>query len=405
MFKRPLLAFSVLLCSTVFGADAPDWLKEARARESKSLKSSALKSKDGWFKVSSPGKLVGAIEKVEGSYTVELDVGSDANVYCEVYPEGIDMANALRVTLESSMKEIESNQGKLEARVLESTDAGAHGGVPHITLTWLYRVATPDGARVGGFKQFVMEKGDQGVYCAHNELGYTRTFSSITQAFASSLTTKEPGGTPHFVEIASVSMSGAKIGVAITALERDGEGDTKARQTSALLIATEDGVVQSQDSTQIHWVRPDGTLINAANTEVSNGEIANDLGLKLENGVWTVEGEVQGKTVRATLPKDSRPGSFLGQALELRALLAQPNAVGREHTMGIWLAENPEKLTVAKTRILAKKDAEHFTARGEIGGLTADLTLEKATGLASVADLKVGPVKMTLERVYLNGSF
>src|SRR5690606_33107012 len=125
------------------------------------LKPAEFKSKDGWFKAKAPGKVSGAIEKVEGSYSVEIDIGSEAAVQCEVYPEGIDLANALRVTALGAFEAIGESYGKVEGRVLEASDAGAHGPVPFIALTWLYRVSTPEGAKLGSLKQFVMEKGDQ----------------------------------------------------------------------------------------------------------------------------------------------------------------------------------------------------------------------------------------------------
>jgi hypothetical protein len=171
-----------------------------------------------------------------------------------------------------------------------------------------------------------------------------------------------------------------------------------------MLIATEDGAVQSQDSTHINWVRPDGSLINAVNTDVANGELENNLGLKLNEGSWVVEGEIQGKAVKAKLPKNAQPGTWVAQARELRALMAAPDAVGREHTMNLWIAENPEKLTLAKTKLLARQGDKHFTARGEIGSIAADLVLESASGMASAADLKIGPVQIKLERVFVQGS-
>jgi hypothetical protein len=403
MFKRAAFAFTLLMCTSAFGADEPKWLKDARARESKSLKPAEINSKDGWFKARTPGKLVNKIDKAEGSYSVELDIGGDASVYCEVFPDGVDLANALRVTLENTFKDIESSQGKIEARALEGRGAGAYGAVPYITLTWLYRVASPEGPRAGSLKQIIMEKGKAGVYCAHNDLGFSRTFATISQAFAETLETREPAAAPHFLEISTASLSGAKIGVAVSTLERDSEGDIKARQMTAMLIATNDGAVQSEDSMQINWVRPDGSLINAVSTDASNGELSNSLTLNEEEGTWIVEGEVQGKAVRTTLPKDARPGNWVAQAQQLRALMAGPDAVGREHSMGIWIAENPEKLTLARTRILAKADNQ-YTARGEIGSISANLTLDKASGTASAADIKVGPVNMNLERVYVSGS-
>jgi hypothetical protein len=404
MLKRAAFAFSLLLCTSAFAADEPKWLRDARAREAKSLKPAEIQSKDGWFKVRTPGKLVNTIEKVEGSYSVQLEIGDKSNVHCEIFPEGIDLANGLRVTLDNALKAIESTHGKIEARGLEGSDAGSHGPVPYISLSWLYRVAGAQGGLLGNLKQFVMEKGKHGVYCVHDDLGYNRTFAAITQAFAESLETQEPAAQPHFVEISTATMSGTEIGVAISTLVRDSEGDTQARQSTSLLIATNDGAVQSQDSTQINWIRPDGSLINAVNTDVSNGELSNSLALKHEEGGWLVEGEVQGKAVKTSLPKDAQPGNWLSQAQQLRTLLAEPNPVGRDHSMGIWLGENPAVLTVAKTRILARQGDKEFTARGEIGNISANLTLDKATGTASGADLKVGPVNMKLERVYVSGS-
>jgi hypothetical protein len=402
MFKRAV--FVLMLCTSAHAAEEPQWLKEARARETKSLKPAEIKSKDSWFKARVPGKLASTIEKVDGSYSVELVIGGAASVHCEVYPEGTDIANALRTTLNGAVEHINTAQGKIEVRALEGTESGVHGAVPYIKLTWLYRVSTPEGAKVGSFKQFIMEKGLQAVYCAHNDLGFTRTFTAITQAFAETLEVQEESPAPQYKEISTASMSGSQIGYAITTLEKDADGDFLARQVTAMLIATNDGAVQAQDSTHINWVRADGSLINAANSEVANGELSNSLSLKTADGAWVVEGEVQGKPVKTSLPKDAQPGSWVGQAQQLRALLASPNPVGQEHTMGIWLAENPEKLTVARTKILARQGDNHFTARGDIGGMTANLVLEKSSGMASTADIKIGPINLKLERVYASGT-
>jgi hypothetical protein len=242
------------------------------------------------------------------------------------------------------------------------------------------------------------------VYCAHDDLGYTRTFATLTKAFAESLETRKSAAAPHFIEISTASMSGTKFGVTLTTLERGGDGGFKARKTTALLIATHNGHVRSQDSTHLNWVRPDGSLIHAANTEISNGETSNKLSLKeQEDGAWVMEGEIQGKAVKTHLPRDSKPGNWVAQSRELRALLSEPDAVGREHRMGIWISENPAKLTPAKTRVLTRRDDRQFTARVEFGSINATLTLDKTTGTASATDVKIGPVNMRIERVYVEG--
>ncbi len=405
MFKRAAFAFAFLLCTSAMAAEEPRWLKDARARESETLKTAEIRSKDGWFKVNTPGKLIGTVEKLEGSYSVELDVGGDAPVLCEIYPDGIDLAHALRQTLLNSLANIESSQGKIEVRALEGTDAGAYGAVPYMSLAWLYRVTAEDGLRVGALKQVVMDRNGMGIYCAHNDLGYTQTFATIARAFAETLESQEPARNPQYVEIATATMSGMKIGVAISTVERDADGDLKALQVSSLLVPTQDGAVMSQDATHLYWLRPSGELINAVKTEVSNGEVSHDLALALDEGLWTVTGEVQGKAVHTTLPKDSQPGNWMTQAKQLRELMNQPDPIGREHSIGIWLAENPEKLTVARTRILAKQDDQHFIARSDLSGITADLTLDKSNGMASTIDIKVGAMSIKMGRVFASGTF
>lgn len=406
MFKRAVFAFSMSLCASAFAADAPKWLTEAHARESKSQTPTDLASKDGWFKARLPGKVVGAIERIEDAYSLELDIGADSNAFCEVFPEGIDLANSLRATLDTSLESIKAAQGKLAARALESLDAGSYGSVPYISLSWLYRVAGPEGPQVGALKQVVMVKGDTAIYCAHNELGFKRTFASLAQAFAESLETQVPAPRPHYQEISVASMSGSEVGITLSRLEHDADGVTRALQLTALFVATDDGKIQAHDSRHTNWIRADGTLVNSVSHEFTNGEVSESLELKRAgDGGWTVQGEVQGKPVKSSLPKGSEPGNWIAQAHRLRALMAEANPVGREYSMDIWISENPEKLTVVKTKILARRDDAHFTAQGKIGAIAANFVLEKASGMATSADARVGPITMKLERIYVSGSF
>ena len=172
-----------------------------------------------------------------------------------------------------------------------------------------------------------------------------------------------------------------------------------------MLVPTQDGAVMSQDATHLYWLHPNGDVINAVKSEVSNGEVSHDLALKFDEGLWTVTGEVQGKAVHTTLPKDSQPGNWMTQAKQLRELMNQPDPIGREHSIGIWLAENPEKLTVAKTKILSKQDDRSFVARSDLGGINADLTLDKSNGMASTIDIKVGAISIRMSRVFASGTF
>jgi hypothetical protein len=385
-------------------ADSPKWLTEARARESKLIAPREFKAKDGWFKAKVPAKAVGVIEKEQGSYSIELDHGSGTSIYCEVVPEGIDMADMLRVSADSTMKRAEDLQGKVETRQVQSLDAGVIGDVPYLATSWVYTVQSDDGLRMGAFKQISFNKGNVGIYCAHVELGYDRTFETVTHALAMTLETAGSPPAPYYREISTVSMGGTKSGVMINTLERDADGDTVATQKMSMLLPTPNNVA-SQDSVSKEWVNPDAKMINALHIVGQNGELATDLKLNPEDGEWRVEGTLQGKAVSATLDKGAQPGTWVAQALGVRKLLASPQAVGGEHSIPMWASANPGKLTEGKTKVLAKIDNTHFHALAKIGTLSADVTLDSVSGMPSAAEIRIGAQKMNIERVYVSGAF
>ena len=46
-----------------------------------------------------------------------------------------------------------------------------------------------------------------------------------------------------------------------------------------------------------------------------------------------------------------------------------------------------------------------YKAQESVGPLQADTVLERATGLTQRADMKMGPIVMTVERVHVRGGF
>jgi hypothetical protein len=406
MSKRLLAALSVFLVSfAAQAAEEPQWLKDARAREGKAVRPAEIKSKDNWFKAKVPAKVVGDIEKVEGSYTVELNLGGEQPAFCEIMPDGFDMADMLRRNLEFTMGQVAEAQGKVELRMLEAIDAGVFGNVPYLQAHWIYRVNDGTAARVGGFKQIAMEKNDQGIYCAHVDLGYNQTFAAVAKAFADTFQSTSDTPPPFYEEIMIATMAGKKMGIALTTLERDKDGDTKAVETTALLVPTPDGKLISQDAVHLEWIRPDASLINATHFIAKDGELTTSLSLNVVEEAWVVDGELDGKKVNEKLKTDTQPGTWVATALGLRKLMATENPVGAEHRIAAWMADDPIKLTDARTKLLSKVGAKQFKALATAGEMSATLTLDKESGTVELAEIKMDPLELKLERVYVKGSF
>jgi hypothetical protein len=393
------------LCAFAALGDEPQWLKDARAREGGPVAPAAIASKDGWFRARLPAKVADDIEKVEGSYTVTIDVGSEAPAHCEVIPEGFDMADMLRQTFDASMKVVGEEQGKVEATQLEFTDAGAIGNVPFLATRWVYRVNDGKEPRLGGLKQVAFDKLGHGVYCAHLDLGYVATFDAVVRAFAESFEAPAAEASPYYMEIMVANLGGSRVGVATVTLEKDTEGDTKAEEVTSMIVLAGNGKLHSQDAIHREWLRPDATLINAAHFVADDGELSTSLNLAPREDLWAVEGELQGKEINLTLPAGSSPGTSVQQALALRKLLAAGDPAGAEHSIPMWMDDDPTKLTDVRTRLLQKSGDTGYAARTFVGPLEIDVVLDTATGTMSSAEATVGPLKLVMERVYQSGSF
>lgn len=405
MLLRAAIAMVAVLYASVAQSEEPQWLKDARAREGKKIATRALKSKDNWLSASVPAKVDGDIVKEGDSYSITFNIGGDSPIYCEVVPTGFDMADMVRRTYKLTMKKVDEIQGKVEAKNLEFTDAGAHGSVPYMQTRWLYRVNDGKESRVGGFKQVAFEKHGHGVYCAHVDLGYVKTFDTVWRALAQTFEAAPVAAPPYYFDISAASLAGRKIGVVISRLERDADGDTKASQMTALFLPGGAGELRSQDALHIQWVRPDGVLINASHFVSQNGDLVTNLELKHAESGWIVQGENQGKTLEAKLPADAQPGSWIEQATALRKILATANPAGAEHRIAMWLVIDPTKLTDSITRMVAKKSAAEYTARASAGAINADLILDVKSGMLVSADFPMGPQTVHVERVFESGAF
>jgi hypothetical protein len=408
MFKSANLfmaAVAVLIYATAArAADDPKWLKDARARESKPIPATPLASKDGWMGAVVPAKVVGAIEKDGISYGLELDIGGEQHVYCEIFPDGFDAADRMRRMLATTMQQISQSNGKIEMRAVDSTDAGVFGGVPYLRADWLYRVNDGKESKLGGLKQIAFEKDGHGIYCAHADIGYSKTFGNVANALAMTLQAAAAAAAPYYTEISTATILGHKVGYTVTSLTRDGEGDTEMRRKSALLLATPTGAAASQDAMYKEWVHPDASLINALHLVSDNGEISTNVTLSRRDDRWIIVGDHRHAAVTQTLAPDATPGTWVGQSLALRKLLAGANPVGSEVAFPLWMIVDPTKLTDVRTKVVSKAGAKQYAATMTAGGVVMNATLD-ALGTMPSSELRIGQQTVKMERVYVNGKF
>jgi hypothetical protein len=408
MEKSMRSIFIVILAVTLpVAAQEPAWLTEARAREAKEMKPVKLKSEDGKFHATVAAKLqTKKIEEVEGSYTLTFDIGAPNPLDCELYLDGIDVGTQLREVPSNTFSYLEQSQGKIEAKAIESTDAGVIGEWPFLAANWIYRVKDGEDLRVGALQHVVAEKGDVSISCQFVALGYSKTIHRVMTSLLNSLQFVDAEPSPYFTETAVVEIAGKPVGVSRVEMTRDSDGDTQMNNELAMLVVMPDGSPSSQDTISVQWIRPDGELINAVHVEVENGELSTDLRLVMKENAWHVTGTFKNKEFSAQISGDQEPESPIGQAYALKKRLAATGAIGSQLQSMRWTpSADPSRFLKTTTTISKDLGNGHFAVLDSLAGMNIDYVAEAATGNAVSATVSMGPAEMKMRSVHKSGSF
>jgi hypothetical protein len=271
-------------------------------------------------------------------------------------------------------------------------------------MRWQY--GTSDGSEflaVHGFKQLAFAKLGHLVSCWHLDTGYVKTFDTVTRALAESLQAPFAEPAPYFVEIKTTTAVGSRVGVFMSTLQREASGGIRARQVTALMIPGS-GEMHSHFADHLVLLRADGSLLSAGHSILRDGAPALKVELRQRDGLWTVDGQREGSPMRATLAAGSKPATWVEQAQDLRRILAAENPVGMESVQTMWIAAKPAELVETRTRVVARNSADEFAALLLLPRYESKIVLDRATGLASRAEVPRGSTTVLVERVYVSGS-
>jgi hypothetical protein len=385
-------------------AEEPQWLLDARAKEGQLIEPHVVTSADKHISFSVPVALSGELKESKDSYEALLTLGPGAVADCEILNSSIDVAALLRQTARISFSgPIEKAQGKLEKRMVESTDAGVAGATAYLGVVWLYRVNDGTGAKLGALRQYAAGRAGHGIYCALNDVGYAKTFEKVVHALIESLKTTDDEQEPYYREVSVATLRGMPVGYSSLAMRRDKDGDTKFVETTTLVLSNGSDDVHTMDDVHVDFVKPDGALINSKRVMSNNGEIDLDLSLKRDGAKWHVDGKFKGKDVNETIGEGA-PSTWQSETNVLRNLLAKEKPVGAEASESQWLVADPGRFTDTPVKVLAAVDANTYSVRQTIANTAVDLIVDRATGQTTQGTMQLGAVAIRFERISVHGS-
>lgn len=405
---RSAILMAMAWCCAGAAADAaeaePEWLQKARAREAAAAPLQDVRSTDGELRARVPARLLEKIKPDDDAYSVMLDIGAEAPISCELIKDGFDAAALLDRTRALTLEEVGEAQGKVEMHSIERIDAGVIGDSPFLAADWIYLVNDGKQKSLGALKQIAALKAGHGIYCAHADIGYAKTFRDVASAFIESVEIERADEPAEFIEIHLLRLGDSRVGFSQVRMYRDSEGDSNFSTTTSFIMPDGDGSIGTEDSNEVQWVRPDGSLINATYASADNGELSEALKLdQQEDGRWKVSGKVQGKDFAEILKGPGDPATFVKQARARAALLSQPDAAGRETAAPYWVSADPGRLGSWTFKAGKPLEAGLYAGTEALAGLTVETVTEVETGLTTQATMRVGPATLTIERALIRG--
>ncbi|HEX2670515.1 MAG TPA: hypothetical protein VHM25_06570 [Polyangiaceae bacterium] len=161
------------------GAAKPFDFDATLKREASGLKEQGVQGPDAAWSAKVPAAAEPKLSRSENAMLVEIPIGSESAVRCQVFGDTLDPAGTLHGVIKESAQSV-------EYRSVAPSGVALVGGVPAAFLETVYVTETEGGKGAGGLKLAIQVREQESLLCLHDELGYRETFKDISKAFFSS---------------------------------------------------------------------------------------------------------------------------------------------------------------------------------------------------------------------------
>lgn len=375
----------------------PKWFKDATARETKVKKTTKLKvaefNVDGTVK----GKFK-LIEEGDGTWYYNVDIGTDTPVECYIFTDYDGPANSLYAIIEHSLTGVEAlNNKKLSGQFNYAIDIGAIDNVPYLQLDKLYNLGAGNQKVAGVLKGLSAETAQSLQVCLHNEMGYNQAFFDVFESFVTAMAENE-SDKAFFEPIYQITLGDMPIGFGHEVYTTDADGDINIQKHSAFLVPVDANTVSRTDSVVTEWSSPDGSVINANVYTIENQVTTSQYSLQNLEGKWQVEGELQGKPIKAELPYSGWLLSGFGSHLESASLLTS-EAKSAEFEMWLPDADPTSSLKITLSKIT---DNPKANLKIDMGPIVMDFMAD-TKGIFKEGTINQGSLAMGIKLINVPG--
>jgi len=266
-------------------------------REATGLSEHGVQAPDAAWSAKVPATQEPKLSRSENITLVDIPIGSDSAVRCQVFAETLDPGGTLSGLLKESA-------GSVEYRSIAPTGVSLIGGVPAAFLETVYVADTAAGKAAGGLKLAIQVREEESLLCLHDELGYKQTFKDVSTAFFASFKPKAPSpSVTSYTEMSKARLGDTDVGFSWTRIKpAEKAGEREYSYSNTTLIPTSPKDVVFEDSYEVYSYDAKSVLQAGTWVEARAGEITFKIGLKRgADGKYAYEGEVAGKPLKGVL--------------------------------------------------------------------------------------------------------
>ncbi len=400
---KPFFLLCIAFFSNTSGAtdlmnisDFPDWFTEGLARETNIKKSSTLKIKE--LEVNS--KVLGKYTLAEKSdnfwyYTIDINTASPAE--CYVFTDYDGPASSLHSILEHSLTSVETlNDKKLSSKSTFSLNTGIVKDSPYLSLDIMYLLGEGEQRTTGILKGLVSESNDVLRMCIHNEIGYRESFFKVFESFVDAMNSQTP--TSFFEATYALLVNNIPMGYMQEIYSVDADGDIETKNRTSLLVPVDASSISRNDTSGLSWSKPDGSLINATEYTIENGNMSSQFSLQYADDAWQVEGQLQGKTITKTLEHDGWFLSGFGSYLALAELKGGDDTSANYH---MW-APTADPTSALPVTLRQLNDNPEANFEVDMGPIVMQFLANK-DNVFQKGTIQQGPITMKMSLLHSKG--
>jgi hypothetical protein len=326
---------------------------------------------------------------------VEIPVGSDAAIRCQVHPEQVDAAGTMYGVIKESA-------ARVEYRQVAPAGVKLIGDSPAAFLEALYVTDVPGGKAAGGLKLAIHAREGRSLFCLHDELGYRETFQRVSSAFfASFQEAKKPESKATYSEVSVVKLDDMAVGFNVTRMSPGAKpGERERADSSSSFIPTSATDMIFEDSFNITRYNAKGQIAEDTFIEASQGEL--NLQLKLsraDDGKYSYAGTISGKKVSGALATPKGLTTSLQTAVTLRKKL---KAGGAFQDVVDEYHPNIDPTAVLPVTYAHAKDAPPRQITVKLGDRVITSEVDD-DGMRKSGGFDLGKHKLTFERLRVDG--